>query len=98
VVNKWARNGIVRFRKDGVCNSTYCKEDTGRGLLTDKWLAAVLERIKSVEFYNLEWHRFLSEIEEKYSIDQKSVVVLDPPYSQVFTTYNGGDSFNDQAH
>lgn len=99
VIDKWARNGIVRFRKDGKCNSSYCNEDGGRGLLTDEWLGRVLARIQNVRFYNMDYKEFLRLVDFWTDPDCKTIVVLDPPYDAVFTKYNGGDSFSaiDQA-
>lgn len=94
VINKFAMNGIVRFRKDGKCNSSYCKEDTGRGIVDADWLMKVRDRIKDVVFCNQDYKQFLRRVPQA----PNCIVVLDPPYSQVFTKYNGGDCFNDTDH
>ena len=99
-INKFARNGIVRFRKDGKCNSTYCKEDTGRGLFDAAWLLQICERIRDVTFDNLPYGEYLDLRVDRLvpQLKHALVMVLDPPYSQVFTKYNGGDHFADRDH
>lgn len=99
VINKWARNGIFRRRKsDNKCNSTYCKEDNGRGLLTVKWINDVVARIADVEFYWTSYDSLLTRVQNHKDVDQeKTIVYLDPPYSQVFTKYDQID-FTDQDH
>ncbi|MDE2099343.1 MAG: DNA adenine methylase [Patescibacteria group bacterium] len=94
-VNKFARNGIVRFDRNGKCNSTWCKTDQGRGLLTEEWLAAVLDRIRDVHFRNLSWRDFLDDYPQNQGAE--TIVVLDPPYSQVFTKYDK-IAFTDEDH
>ncbi len=97
IINKWARNGIVRFRKrDGKCNSTYCKEDNGRGILNPQWLEAVHNRIKDVEFHWTDYQNLIRRAEKRLDLD-KTIIVLDPPYSQVFTKYDQIE-FKDDDH
>lgn len=97
-INKFARNGIVRFRKsDGKCNSTYCTVNTGRGLMTWDWMLRVRKRLQKVNLSSLDYREFLETyLDSNPEIDpERTIVCLDPPYSHVFTSYNGGDRFDD---
>jgi DNA adenine methylase len=86
VISRMARNAIVRFRKDGICNSTFCGQVNGRGLLDEEWYELIYERVRDVKFYNKDYVRFLAEDIKK---PEDTFVVLDPPYIDVFTSYMG---------
>lgn len=85
-INKWARNGIVRFSQKGLCNSTWCGQVTGRGLYDKEWYERVYKRIRDVRFYNKTYQQFLTE---NVPNPDDTMVVLDPPYIDVFTSYMG---------
>lgn len=98
-INKFARNGIVRFRKsDGKCNSTYCKVNTGRGLMTWDWMMEVRDRLDGVNLWSAPYQVLLTRVHNDSKIDiERTIVVADPPYSQVFTKYDQID-FKDSDH
>lgn len=92
-VTKLAMNGIFRRRGgNGPCNSSWCQTTKGRGLYTREWFDAVYKRIKNVRFYMAEYRALLELVNRP-----DAWVVLDPPYRDCLTTYNG-ISFDDAAH
>lgn len=86
-INKFARNGIVRFNKQGICNSTWCGTTEGRGLLDEDWYDRIYNRVRDVQFQHKDYKKFL---ETAIDDPANSVVILDPPYMQVFTMYYTG--------
>lgn len=83
LINKYCMNGIVRFNADGVCNSAWAKTYAGRGIYNREWFDLVCKRIANVEFTNLPYQKVLNQV------DDDAIVVIDPPYQGVFTSYNG---------
>jgi DNA adenine methylase len=93
IINKSCMNGILRYRKDGKCNSSYCKTLKGRGWMTTEWIQAVSKRLADVQFSNLDFKDFL----QSYMDLAGTFVFLDPPYAErtkdnpdgCVTVYNG---------
>lgn len=81
-VNKFAMNGIFRRRKDGKCNSSWCKTVSGRGIMSESWAKAVYLRLVDVIFHNNDYKFLLTPYEDTFTL-------ADPPYHDVLTTYNG---------
>lgn len=96
VITKLSMNGIYRRNRDGKCNSSFCKTTRGRGFYTEEWFWKVYDRVKDVDFCNLDAREYIS-----YSVPEKKdgvFLFLDPPYMDVLTTYNGKSySSNDFA-
>lgn len=84
LINRLANNGIFRFNKNGVCNSSWCKTYKNRGYHTKEHFYKVSDRIKSTKFYNLHYEDLLRKIE----CNSRTLIVADPPYDSVFTSYN----------
>ena len=80
LISRYANNGIVRFNQKGVCNSTYCKTNTGRGLMTFDYFLKVWERIRYIDFRECDFSDILQEILDTYIDLTGLVVVCDPPY------------------
>ena len=80
LISRYANNGIVRFNRDGICNSTYCKSNTGRGLLTLEYFLKVFERIQNIDFRECDYSDILEDLLETYSDLTGLVIVCDPPY------------------
>ncbi|MBY0548744.1 MAG: Dam family site-specific DNA-(adenine-N6)-methyltransferase [Candidatus Obscuribacterales bacterium] len=91
LVTKFCMNGIVRFNSSGRCNSAWSQTYTGRGIYNREWFDMLRQRIAKVKFTNLTYQQVL----KKVAAD--SIVVLDPPYQKVFTSYNR-IKFSDVAH
>lgn len=86
MVTKLSNNGIVRFNKTGACNSSYCKQITGRGFYTREWFDAVRDRIKNVTFQCQDYKEALKQVRGHSG---NTLVMLDSPYHAVKTIYNG---------
>lgn len=82
LINKFCMNGIVRFNLEGNCNSAWCKTYRGRGIYNREWFDAVRQRVAKVKFTCLPYQQVLKRIKTD------SIVVLDPPYQGVFTSYD----------
>lgn len=95
LINKYSFNGIVRFNEKGECNSTYCTTTRGRGVYDADWFNRVRDRIQGVTFVNTDYSDLLRYADGGYlewyapvPDPEKTWVVLDPPYYEVFTKYN----------
>lgn len=86
LISKLANNGIFRFNKSGKCNSSWCKQYKGRGFFTRDWYDRVYERIKHVQFRHC---RYQDTLDWSEDFGDRGVALLDPPYYEVQTTYNG---------
>lgn len=94
LINKYCMNGIVRFNETGKCNSSWCKTYRGRGIFDREWYEAVYDRIQKVRFS----HNLYQELVKKANlIGESAVMVLDPPYQGVFTSYDKV-KFTDEDH
>ena len=82
IINKTCMNGIIRFNKKGICNSSYGGTVKGRGFLTEEWFNKIEERLKDVEIRNWDYTKALETAKDS------SFTFLDPPYYKVFTSYS----------
>ena len=97
IINKHARNGIIRYNLKGVCNSTFGGEAGNRGIFNKEWYKLVYRRIKNVRFGSGNYLRLLAYLKRKGKLDKKTWIVADPPYSRVFTMYDKV-RFSDKDH
>lgn len=95
MVTKTCTNGIFRLRKrDGACNSSFCKQTHARGWFTREWFDAVVNRYQEVTAVHGEYQ---TTIEMANDYMGKQFLFLDPPYrfkkgdngAGTVTTYNG---------
>lgn len=91
LITKHCFNGIIRFNKEGKCNSSWGGTIQGRGIFTRKWFDLVRERIKDVEFNHCRYENLIIQ-----SINN-SFTFMDPPYHDCLTTYNG-ESWDDDYY
>ena len=82
-VTKYAMNGIYRRNKSGVCNSSWCKTTKGRGIFSQEWFWKVYNRVVNVEFKHMDYREAIREA------DSSTWVILDSPYYDNKTVYNG---------
>jgi DNA adenine methylase len=82
LVNKLCMNGVFRFNSKGKCNSSFCGTYRGRGYLTREWYDKVCHQLTGVRFSNWSYEHTLD------SALPNDIVVLDPPYHEVFTSYD----------
>lgn len=109
LINKHCFNGIIRFNKDKICNSSYGKEINGRGVFTKKWLDAVNDRLQGVTITGHDFHYFFDYYFVNHRVrwdTQDTFIFLDPPYRKkeftdddkgCVTDYNG-EVFTDEQH
>lgn len=86
VLNRCAMNGIYRENTKGQCNSSYCGTAEGRGWFTLEWLLGVQERIKDVEFLNVDFKETINKA------DKDSWMIIDSPYTLRDKLYNPNGS------
>src|SRR5581483_6757630 len=93
------------LNRKGECNSSYCKQISGRGLLTEQWFNDVLTRIDTVQFVEADYKKLLATAQWEARVPRhetgpyeislvkplKVFVFLDPPYYEVRTRYNGSE-------
>lgn len=96
LISRYARNGIVRFNSDGVCNSSYCQEAFGRGLMTPGYFWKVYERIKHIEFHACDYIKLVNYVRmDPVRKPEETLFVFDPPYAATkdnpgtFRNYHG---------
>jgi len=85
-ISRFARNGIVRFNKSGICNSSYGNEPRGRGIMDRQYFDNVRDRIKDIEIFQCDYKTLIYRVINDGAYPSEKFVVLDSPYDSTDST------------